>query len=205
MKDFIRQRIREQMIDGQNMNIGTETTCNKMSVATYAEGIQLIIAAIGTPEQNPKMWQRIAKPLNNWKQENSSIGQEVKSGGMSGILWLMNQILGGQPFNQLFVNKVQIFNNVTLKRLYYMEQQNFFSRNDNYSVKILTDMFITNDKQIWFIEHCETHEWLSENLDNQLTIDPLKAKQFKKQIDALMYIISKRMGEKFIVTEHEFI
>jgi len=84
MKNFIRKRIREQMVDGQNMNQGTQTACNKMSVATYAEGIQLITAAIGTPEQNPKMWQRIAKPLNNWKQENTSIGHEVSTGGMSG-------------------------------------------------------------------------------------------------------------------------
>jgi hypothetical protein len=84
MKDFIRKRIREEMIDGQNMNQGTQIACNKMSVATYAEGIQLITAAIGTPEQNPKMWQRIAKPLNNWKQANTDIGDEVKTMGMSG-------------------------------------------------------------------------------------------------------------------------
>lgn len=84
MKDFIRKRIREEMIDGQNMNQGTQTACNKMSVATYAEGIQLITAAIGTPQENPQMWKRIQRPLQNWKQENSSIGQEVKTGGMSG-------------------------------------------------------------------------------------------------------------------------
>lgn len=76
--------INEQMIDGQNMNQGTQIACNKMSVATYAEGIKIITAAIGTPEQNPKMWQRIAKPLNNWKQANIDIGQEVKTMGMSG-------------------------------------------------------------------------------------------------------------------------
>src|SRR5438093_10993 len=84
MKNFIRKRIREQMVDGQNMNQGTETACDKMSVATYAEGIQLITDAIGTPEQNPKMWQRIAKPLNDWKQANTQIGTEVKDDHMSG-------------------------------------------------------------------------------------------------------------------------
>jgi hypothetical protein len=84
MKNFIRKRIREQMIDGQNMNQGTQTACDKMSVATYAEGIQLITAAIGTPEQNPKMWQRIAGPLNNWKQENTEIGHEKETEHMSG-------------------------------------------------------------------------------------------------------------------------
>ena len=76
--------VNEQIIDGQNMNHGTQIVCNKMSVATYAEGIQLIKAAIGTPEQNPKLWNRIAKPLNNWKQANTGIGDEVKTMGMSG-------------------------------------------------------------------------------------------------------------------------
>lgn len=88
MKNFIKYKIRkllnEQMIDGQEMNQGTQTACNKMSVATYDEGIKLITAAIGTPEQNPILWQRISKPLNNWKQANDSIGQEVKNLGMSG-------------------------------------------------------------------------------------------------------------------------
>lgn len=78
------KKVREETIDGQNMNQGTQTVCNTMSVATYDEGIKLITAAIGSPEQNPKMWQRISKPLNNWKQENTSIGNEVKTMGMSG-------------------------------------------------------------------------------------------------------------------------
>jgi hypothetical protein len=84
MKDFIRKLIREQMIDGQNMNQGTQTACNTMSVATYKEGLQLIINAIGSPEQNPKLWNRISKPLHNWQQADIEIGKEVKIDGMSG-------------------------------------------------------------------------------------------------------------------------
>jgi hypothetical protein len=42
MKEFIRKRIREEIIDGQNMNQGTQIMCNKMSVATYEEGIKMI-------------------------------------------------------------------------------------------------------------------------------------------------------------------
>jgi hypothetical protein len=84
MKEFIKQRVREEIIDGQNMNKGTQILCNKMSVATYDEGIKLIISAIGTPEQNPKIWKRISKPINNWKQEDILIAQEVKEKGMSG-------------------------------------------------------------------------------------------------------------------------
>lgn len=66
----------EQMIDGQNMNQGTQTACNTMSVATYAEGLKLIVNAIGKPSENPKMWARIAKPLSNWKQANISINNQ---------------------------------------------------------------------------------------------------------------------------------
>ncbi len=84
MKDFIRKRIKEQMIDGQNMNQGTKTACNTMSVATYKEGIKLIIDAIGGPQQNPDMWKRIARPLKNWQEEDFKIGQEVNNSGMSG-------------------------------------------------------------------------------------------------------------------------
>jgi len=84
MKNFIKQRLREEMIDGQNMNQGTQTACNTMSVATYEEGIKLIVNAIGPPEKNPKLWQRIAKPLNNWKQENTEIAHEKDTEGMSG-------------------------------------------------------------------------------------------------------------------------
>jgi hypothetical protein len=84
MKDLIKRLLREQIIDGQNMNKGTQIVCNKMSVSTYAEGVRLITSAIGTPEQNPKLWQRISKPLNNWKEADNRIGQEVNSGGMSG-------------------------------------------------------------------------------------------------------------------------
>ena len=84
MKELIKRRLREQMIDGQNMNQGTQTACNTMSVATYKEGLQLIINAIGTPDQNPKLWDRISKPLENWKHEDQLIGQEVKTKHMSG-------------------------------------------------------------------------------------------------------------------------
>ena len=84
MKEFIRKRIREEIIDGQNMNQGTQIMCNKMSVATYEEGIKLIIAAIGHPNKNPKIWSRISKPLHNWQQENVSIGKEIKTVGMTG-------------------------------------------------------------------------------------------------------------------------
>ena len=84
MKSFIRKRLREQMIDGQNMNSGMQKACNTMSVATYKEGLNLIINAIGTPQDNPEMWKKIDKPLKNWQEADLMIGQEVKEKGMSG-------------------------------------------------------------------------------------------------------------------------
>jgi len=84
MKDFIRKRIREQMIDNYDMNKGTQIACNTMSVATYKEGLKLIIDAIGTPEENPMMWKRIERPLHNWQEADVNIGNEVKTLGMSG-------------------------------------------------------------------------------------------------------------------------
>ena len=39
MKKFIRQKLREQMIDGQNMNKATQTICNKMTINSYAEAL----------------------------------------------------------------------------------------------------------------------------------------------------------------------
>ncbi len=77
MKNFIRQRLSE----GTN---GIQTACNTMSVATWDEGYKLIVNAIGTPEQNPKMWEKIKGPVSNWKQDNINIGNEVKNMGMSG-------------------------------------------------------------------------------------------------------------------------
>jgi hypothetical protein len=84
MKNFIRKRIREQFIDGQDMNQGTQIMCNKMSVATYKEGLQLIINAIGHPNENPKIWELINKPLHNWKQVDINISKEINTSGMSG-------------------------------------------------------------------------------------------------------------------------
>ena len=84
IKQRLRKRLREQMIDGQNMNQGTQTACNTMSVATYKEGLKLIINAIGIPKENPMLWKKIEKPLKNWQVDDLNIGQEVKTGGMSG-------------------------------------------------------------------------------------------------------------------------
>lgn len=72
------------MIDGQNMNQGTQTACDKISVDTYQEGISLITAAIGTQQQNPNMWAKISKPLSMWKQASIEINGQKRVDHMTG-------------------------------------------------------------------------------------------------------------------------
>jgi hypothetical protein len=63
---------------------GVRTACNTMSVATFKEGMSLIIGAIGLPEVNPKLWKQISKPLKNWAEADKNINKEIKQMGMSG-------------------------------------------------------------------------------------------------------------------------
>jgi hypothetical protein len=80
MKKFIKNRLKaliyEQMIDGQDMNQHTQSLCNTMSVKSYEEVLGRVTAAIGTKEENPKLWAKIAKPLNMLKQANDEINKE---------------------------------------------------------------------------------------------------------------------------------
>jgi hypothetical protein len=80
MKEQIKNLLREGLLQ----NKGLETACNTMSVASYKEGIALIINAIGTPEQNPSMWKRIERPIKNWRDVDKLISHEIKTKRMSG-------------------------------------------------------------------------------------------------------------------------
>jgi hypothetical protein len=86
MKDFIKKRIREQMIDGQNMNSGTETLCNKMTVNNYAEAMHYVEEALkgASLETRTKIMQKIHAPLENMKHEQRKIDNEVATSHMSG-------------------------------------------------------------------------------------------------------------------------
>ena len=86
MKSFIRKRIREEMIDGQNMNSGTQTLCNKMTVNDYKEALMYVEAALKgvSEETRTKLMQRIHAPLENMKNEQRKIDNEVKTAHMSG-------------------------------------------------------------------------------------------------------------------------
>ena len=98
MKNFIKQRLREQMIngkeipdhlniiDGQNMNQGTQEMCNLMSVKDYPEVLCRVKKALEglKPELRHKIIQKIKYPLNSIKQQQIEIDKEVNTLGMSG-------------------------------------------------------------------------------------------------------------------------
>ncbi len=86
MKDFIKQRLKEEMIDGQNMNQGTQEMCNKMSVTNYNEVLSYVKKALQgvSPELRTELINKIKKPLSQLKQQQTQIDGEVKNDGMSG-------------------------------------------------------------------------------------------------------------------------
>jgi hypothetical protein len=86
MKTFIRRRIREQMIDGQDMSQATQTICNKMTINSYDEAISLVQQSLKQFDDRTKreIMQKIHVPLENLKQEQINISREKKYDGMSG-------------------------------------------------------------------------------------------------------------------------
>ena len=86
MKSFIKRRIREQIIDGQNMNKGTETICNKMTINSYAEALHYVEEAMNAVnhETRTRIMQKIHVPLENLKQEQNIIDNQKKNDGMTG-------------------------------------------------------------------------------------------------------------------------
>jgi hypothetical protein len=75
MKSLIKKLLREQLIDGQEMNPQLQSLCNTMSVNSYDEVIQKIIAAIGTQNESPELWAKIQKPLSMLQQANHQINK----------------------------------------------------------------------------------------------------------------------------------
>jgi len=86
MKSFIKQRLREQMIDGQDMNSGTQTLCNKMTVNSYEEVLYHVEEALKgfTPQKRYEIMQKIHVPLENLRNEQAKITDEVRTTHMSG-------------------------------------------------------------------------------------------------------------------------
>lgn len=91
MKDFIRHKIREYLLQEiklyENIRVNTsgiKELCNRMSVATYNDVINLFTKAFGTREENPEAWSKVDKPLKNLEAENYQINSEIKNAHMSG-------------------------------------------------------------------------------------------------------------------------
>ena len=91
MRKFIKQRLREEMIDGQNMNSGIKKFCNDMSIPKnwinkdYDETVEFLIKYIGPKDgQNAAIWEKIQPQLDQWKQQEDSINQQIKNEKMSG-------------------------------------------------------------------------------------------------------------------------
>jgi hypothetical protein len=86
MKSFIKQRLREQMIDGQEMNGAMQNSCNIISINSYSEALSRVEAALKgvSPETRHKVMQKIHAPLENLKQEEQKLNGEYESEGMTG-------------------------------------------------------------------------------------------------------------------------
>lgn len=86
MKSFIKQRLREQMIDGQNMNGAMQNSCNTISINSYSEALSRVEAALKgvSPETRQRVMQKIHVPLENLKQEEQTLDSEQKTQHMTG-------------------------------------------------------------------------------------------------------------------------
>lgn len=86
MKSFIKKRIREQIIDGQNMNQATQTICNKMTISSYGEALSYVENALRDIEEPKKtmILHKIHAPLENLKHEQIFIDGQKKNDHMSG-------------------------------------------------------------------------------------------------------------------------
>lgn len=86
MKNFIKKLLREELIDGQEMNSAMESLCNKMTIGSYSEAIRYVKAATRDMDEVTKtnLIKRIYKPLKNLKYKQNEIDGEIKKYGMSG-------------------------------------------------------------------------------------------------------------------------
>jgi hypothetical protein len=86
MKNLIRKLLREQMIDGQDMNPATQTICNKLTVDSYEEALHYVIKSLKQFDEKTKheIMQKIHAPLENLKHEQKQIDIEIRTTHMSG-------------------------------------------------------------------------------------------------------------------------
>jgi hypothetical protein len=86
MKSFIKKLLREQLIDGQEMNSTMETLCDKMTINSYEEAMMYVNGALKDMDEQSrqKVMQRIHTPLENLRHEEQKLSDENESEGMTG-------------------------------------------------------------------------------------------------------------------------
>lgn len=85
-KKLIKRLLREQLIDGQNMSKSTQNLCDIMTISSYDEAISLVHESLKQFDEKTKteIMQKIHVPLENLRQEQLKINQEIESENMSG-------------------------------------------------------------------------------------------------------------------------
>lgn len=85
-KNFIKEKLREQLTNNYRTNTPLETLCNKMSIGSYEEAIQLVSNAMLNMDEitKVKIMKVIQTPLENLRQAQNGIEQEIKKYHMSG-------------------------------------------------------------------------------------------------------------------------
>ena len=89
MKKFIKQKLREQMIDGQNMNQAMQQACNTMTpdnYGSYATVLEKVEEALANydDETRAHIMQKLHVPLENLKQIEINLKQEYNTTNMTG-------------------------------------------------------------------------------------------------------------------------
>jgi hypothetical protein len=86
MKSFIKKLLREQLIDGQEMNTTMESLCDKMTINSYEEAMMYVNGALKDMDEQSrhKVMKVIHTPLENLRNQQNQINGEIKKQNMSG-------------------------------------------------------------------------------------------------------------------------
>lgn len=86
MKKFIKRKLREDFIDGQNMDKATQEICNKMTISSYEEALYYVKQTLKNLDEKSRydIMQKIHAPLENLKHAELHLKQEMTSYAMTG-------------------------------------------------------------------------------------------------------------------------
>jgi hypothetical protein len=86
MKDFIKKRLREEIIDGQYMTPAMKTACNKMTIGSYEEALKLTKEAIKhlNDEKKSEIMEKLRQPFARLKDAQNTLDDEINRYHMTG-------------------------------------------------------------------------------------------------------------------------